>query len=140
MQVVNRRLVADNNAVSPVVGVILMVAAVVLLSAVVFLIVSLASQDDSRVTPKVLTQSEDNQAGGGNLLVVGVNHAPSGGLRVSEISFTSSAGTCSFNGSPGPTLTAGTSITCTANGLWNMVWRSGQRDSVIVGHGKFPSS
>jgi flagellin-like protein len=137
----------NEEAVSPVIGVILMVAITVILAVVVFALVSKLSQQDSNSKPKVNVSSEDANGAGGQFTVLSIANNPNGGMAWANISFTGSASCTKTNVGSGTTsslqganVIAGDIIGCTANGSWNMIYTSTGSTGIVVAKGSFPSS
>ncbi|HUR62115.1 MAG TPA: type IV pilin [Candidatus Thermoplasmatota archaeon] len=73
----NQAFKANDEAVSPVIGVILMVAITVVLAAVVFVLVSNLSKGANTASPQIaFTKDEQGSTPGGTLTVVSVTNGP----------------------------------------------------------------
>ncbi|HUR62116.1 MAG TPA: type IV pilin [Candidatus Thermoplasmatota archaeon] len=127
----NQAFKANDEAVSPVIGVILMVAITVVLAAVVFVLVSNLSKGANTASPQVAFTKDENGANpGGSLTVVSVTNGPIllknvvlGGTAVAadggncKINNVAIATTKALEASTGTaTLKAGDQISCAAGG------------------------
>lgn len=136
----NQAFKANDEAVSPVIGVILMVAITVVLAAVVFVLVSNLSENANTSNPQVaFTSDEQGATAGGVLTVVSITNGPLDLNKImvsgTAVSTSAQAANCKFNGAdlvlsagtaglppatswvlPGGTadLKAGDQISCTA--------------------------
>lgn len=114
----NQAFKQADEAVSPVIGVILMVAITVVLAAVVFVLVGNLT-DTSEAAPSVsFIKSENGTAPGGTLTVQSIQNGPVtnvtlGGTSHDAAACTISAGAAISSSNP---LSAGDTITCTAAG------------------------
>lgn len=139
----NQAFKNDDQAVSPVIGVILMVAITVVLAAVVFVLVTRLSQTNSNATPKVNVSSENSNGPGGEVTVISIGNNPAGGMAWTSISFTGSAGCSAAAGTQqGATVGAGDTFGCSGNGSWNMVYTADSGNpggAIIVAKGAFPA-
>lgn len=114
----------NDDAVSPVIGVILMVAITVVLAAVVFVLVS-DSGSDAAATPQA-SFTTDRSGTGGEIRVVKITQGP---IDVDDIAITPASGTCTYyavNGTAKTTgnMAAGDYWTCTADGSTTIVHTS----------------
>jgi archaeal type IV pilus assembly protein PilA len=105
----NQAFKANDEAVSPVIGVILMVAITVVLAAVVFVLVSNLSKTNDQAPQLTLSKADAGNGIGGTLTVISVSKT---GLTWSSFAITGTA-TCSITDT---TVDAGDVITCTADG------------------------
>jgi flagellin-like protein len=113
MSKANQAFKQNDEAVSPVIGVILMVAITVVLAAVVFVLVSnLGKGTDAK--PQVgFTKDENGASAGGTLTVATITNGPIN-LKDFVVGGTSNAGTpCTLNGAAWPD----TSSTSTETGI-----------------------
>jgi flagellin-like protein len=118
----------NDEAVSPVIGVILMVAITVVLAAVVFVLVSNLSKGANNAAPQVaFTKDEQGSSAGGVLTVVSITNGPldTSKVVVGGVAPGAAGVNCKFNGAaltgsgalkaatvPATTLKAGDQISC----------------------------
>ncbi len=95
-----RTIRKDEEAVSPVIGVILMVAITVVLAAVVFVLVS-DMGGDTQDQPKASFQT-DKSGAGGDIRIVKISNGP---IAVSDV--TATGGTCQLKDAGGTNKTTG---------------------------------
>lgn len=107
MSKANQKFVQADEAVSPVIGVILMVAITVVLAAVVFVLVSNLGEG-SESAPNI---SFNKDSGDRTLTVVQAETATWG-----EFAFGTNTASCAFDVSSTSSVSAGDTITCTAAG------------------------
>lgn len=126
MSKANQKFVQADEAVSPVIGVILMVAITVVLAAVVFVLVSnlsKTSETGARITGFV---TNDGDGTGGTFTL---NSVEPQDLDWGRLAYGNNAATCAALATTGP-VTAGTVITCTGNG--SVTIRDTQANTVAV--------
>ena len=130
----NQAFRQNDEAVSPVIGVILMVAITVVLAAVVFVLVTKLAGNQKEQAPTIsFSRVDASSTTGGTLTVVSVqgpaitwgevcvkgNGANAGPAGSSSLCGTASA-TCTYSALATATVTAGDIITCTANGPFDI--------------------
>lgn len=115
MNKANRAFKQNDEAVSPVIGVILMVAITVVLAAVVFVLVSNLGEGANAENPRVsFSKDENGTADGGILTVVTIENGP---IPLTEIVLGGGAGsTCTWTNSDATNLSPGDQLECTGNG------------------------
>ena len=117
MSKANQAFKQADEAVSPVIGVILMVAITVVLAAVVFVLVSNLSDSGDQAPQMSFTKDPDSDGTGGTLTLISVSE---GGLLWSGFTLGGTATGCTIDDSTG-SVTAGDTITCTGDGTINVV-------------------
>jgi archaeal type IV pilus assembly protein PilA len=114
MSKANRAFVRNEEAVSPVIGVILMVAITVVLAAVVFVLVSNLGEGADTSDPRVaFSKDEQGTAAGGVLTVVSIDNGP---LALTGITVGGSATGCTWTNADMTDLSAGDQLACTGAG------------------------
>src|SRR5688500_16831791 len=114
MSKANQSFKQNDEAVSPVIGVILMVAITVVLAAVVFVLVSNLGEGADEKPQVGFTKDEDGANPGGTLTVATITNGP---IETDNIVIAGSA-TCDWVTAPasGSDLAAGQQIECDAAG------------------------
>ena len=112
-----QRAATTDEAVSPIVGVILMVAITVVLAATLFLVTSRLKEGANAESPYIGFSTHDNAgAPGGTLTIVRITNGP---VEKADVVVDGTAGpTCSWNYLDPTSLTinAGDELDCTGNG------------------------
>ncbi|MEA3189456.1 MAG: Archaeal Type pilin, N-terminal [Thermoplasmata archaeon] len=110
----NQAFSNNDEAVSPVIGVILMVAITVVLAAVVFVLVTRLAGNQEDQSPSItFNKQSDSSLAGGTLTVIAVQGAPDNGLVWGDVEIKNTSGTAACT-KPTGALDAGDVIVCSA--------------------------
>lgn len=109
----NQAFKQNDEAVSPVIGVILMVAITVVLAAVVFVLVTrLAGNQEDQSPTLTFSKQSNSSTPGGTLTVIAIQGAPDNGVAWTDIDIKDASGALACTPMPTGNVEAGDVIDC----------------------------
>ena len=114
MSKANQAFKNNEDAVSPVIGVILMVAITVVLAAVVFVLVTKLSGSDDAAPTLSISTDDDPSGTGGTFTIVGIEPEDTEWTTIEYVTNTATCGALPATASTA--IVSGTQISCSADG------------------------